>query len=236
MVEHFTQYKHILMKYNNINEQDLSNVPIQVSFDASATTGRFYTRKVQRDDFENRVIYGLTTSCPSQKTLITVNERDDGKHISKSQGCITIHGMEHTLDLVEKRKIIRAKSYMSIVVLALLPKARPYCLGMYAVGKGTDTASLEEAHRLVLQAGSKSGLRIVTLPGDGDTTLRSSQWTKYDCKRYQWLTQLYIPLDLFYDSNGTNPVYSQSKTFSTSLLETWVLQYNFNICSTRLQI
>ena len=44
------------------------------------------------------------------------------------------------------------------------------------------------------------------MPGDGDVTLRSLQWGFYTCQRYNWFTELIVPLDLFYDSNGEYPI------------------------------
>ena len=96
---------------------------------------------------------------------------------------------------------------MSIVLLALIPDSRPYCVGMYSVTKGTDSFALSTAHREVVNAVKEAGLHVVTLPGDGDVTLRSLQWGFYTCQRYNWFTELIVPLDLFYDSNGEYPIF-----------------------------
>ena len=121
--------------------------------------------------------------------------------------------MENTLDLVEEGAISRAKSYMSIVLLALIPDSRPYCVGMYSVTKGTDSFALSTAHREVVNADKEAGLHVVTLPGDGDVTLRSLQWGFYTCQRYNWFTELIVPLDLFYDSNGDYPIFGLQDPF-----------------------
>ena len=65
--------------------------------------------------------------------------------------------MENTLDLVEEGAISRAKSYMSIVLLAPIPDSRPYCVGMYSVTKGTDSFALNTAHREVVNAVNEAG-------------------------------------------------------------------------------
>ena len=44
---------------------------------------------------------------------------------------------------------------------------------MYAVAKGTDSVSLDIAHRQVVHAAKEAGLQVITLPGDGDHTLPS---------------------------------------------------------------
>ena len=54
---------------------------------------------------------------------------------------------------------------------------------MYAVTKGTDSVSLDTAHRQVVHAAKEAGLQVITLPGDGDHTLPSLQWGFYYCKR-----------------------------------------------------
>ena len=69
LAAHIRQYKEILKKYNNV--LDFSKVPLQVSFDATAVTGRFQSRKLQSrcSDYVDRIIYGVTTpSGPLQKT------------------------------------------------------------------------------------------------------------------------------------------------------------------------
>ena len=145
---HIRQYKEILKKYNNVS--DFSKVPLQVSFDATAVTGRFQSRKLQSrcSDNVDRIIYGVTTpSGPLQKTLINVETCEGRNHVAQDKSCICINGMENTLDLVEEGAISRAKSYMSIVLLALIPDSRPYCVGMYSVTKGTYSFALSTAHR-----------------------------------------------------------------------------------------
>ena len=121
--------------------------------------------------------------------------------------------MENTLDLVEEGAISRAKSYMSIVLLAPIPDSRPYCVGMYSVTKGTDSFALSTAHREVVNAVKEAGLHVVTLPGGGDVTLRSLQWGFYTCQRYNWFTKLIVPLDLFYDFNGEYPIFGLQDPF-----------------------
>lgn len=50
--------------------------------------------------------------------------------------------MEDALSLLENKVISRAKSYMVIVLVPLVEKPKPYCLGMYPVAKGSDSATL----------------------------------------------------------------------------------------------
>ena len=71
----------------------------------------------------------------------------------------------------KKSKILHVNSL--IALLALIPDSRPYCVGMYSVTKGTDSFALSTAHREVVNAVKEAGLHVVTLPGDGDVTLRS---------------------------------------------------------------
>ena len=206
-LQHMDQFKSYLEKHNNIS--DFSRVPIQASFDGTAVTGRYQTRN-NDDNVDDRIIYGVATSIPTQKTFVSVNDPDaerTGKRISKSREAIKIHSMEHTLELLDAGELARAKLYISIVLLPLIRNARPYALGMYAVTKGSDASSLLAAQREVVDACRQSGLKVIVLPGDGDATLRSLQWSNYFCKRYDWLTQLLIPLDLFYDSYGENPIF-----------------------------
>ena len=82
---------------------------------------------------------------------------------------------------------------------------------MYSVTKGTDSFALSTAHREVVNAVKEAGLHEVTLPGDGDVTLRSLQWGFYTCQRYNWFTELIVPIDLFMIPMG-NIQYLVSKT------------------------
>ena len=57
-----------------------------------------------------------------------------------------------------------------------------------------------------MQLAQEVGIRIVTFPGDGDTTLRHLQWNLYLSKRqFIWLTGLRVPLQCLYSTNGKHP-------------------------------
>ena len=59
LAAHIRQYKEILKKYNNVS--DFSKVPLQVSFDATAVTGRFQSRKLRSrcSDNVDRIFFFL---------------------------------------------------------------------------------------------------------------------------------------------------------------------------------
>ena len=194
----------IFVKKLNYMQEDIGKIPIQASLDATATTGRFRTRKGSTDDGD-RILYGVSTSRPTKKTFLSMEEREDGKRVTKRRDVLRIHGMEHVLDLVDNGLLKRSSLYMTIVLLPLVPYARPYCVGMYSVAKGSNTSeALSTAHNLVLSAAKKTGLRIITFPGDGDSALRNLQWSMYGCDRGWGLfsASLLVPMQLRFDSNG----------------------------------
>ena len=79
----------------------------------------YQTRKPEsKSDESSRIIYGVATPAgPLQKTLIDVEECNDGGRLTCDPSCIRIDGMEHILDLIEEGGIARAKYYMAIVLL-----------------------------------------------------------------------------------------------------------------------
>ena len=205
MKNHFELFiTDVLVKQLGISRSDLSNIPIQASFDATATIGRLHTRKDKGLGDETRIIYGVSSPQPTKKTLIDIQERDDGIRLTENRDTVRIHGMEHVLDLVEEGLLSRSSLYMTVVLLPLMPDARPYCVALYAVCKGTDANTLLLAQNTVLHVAKMTGLNIITLPGDGDSTLRSLQYSRYNCDRGWSLFKatLTVPFTLMLDSDG----------------------------------
>ena len=204
LVQHMLRFiEEVLIKKLNIKREDIGKIPIQASMDATATTGRFRTRKGEEDG--DRIIYGVSTSRPTKKTFLSMAEREDGKRVTNNINEIRIHGMEYVLDLVDAGSVKRSSLYMTIVLLPLMPDSRPYCVGMYSVAKGSNTSvKLSTAHNVILSAAKKAGLAIVSLPGDGDAALRNLQWSMYRSDRGWDLfgSSLLLPLQLKFDSNG----------------------------------
>lgn len=200
--QHFEIFVHkVLVRHHNISIDNVASVPLQASFDATATTGRLYTRKSGIEG--TRILYGLTASHPNQKTFLLNDIEDEDVKVSETREELLVYGMENVRSLEDSGKIGRASSYMSVVILPLISNARPYCIGMFAINKGSDTDTLSIAHNMVIAAAARAGMRIVTLPGDGDTVLRSLQWSLYQSHRgWRWLTELLLPCYLLYDSNG----------------------------------
>ena len=124
--------------------------------------------------------------------------------LTEDRDTLRIHGMEHVMYIVEEGLISRSSLYMTVVLLPLIPDARPYCVALYAVGKGSDTNTLLLAQNTVIHVAKMTGLNIITLPGDGDSNLRSLQWARYSCDRGWSLLRasLTVPFTLFLDSDG----------------------------------
>ena len=100
-------------------------------------------------------------------------------------------------ELLDSMQLVRGTYYAAIVLGPLIETAKPYCLGSYCVAKGFDASCLDSVHRLVKQVGKKYDLRIIALPGDGDSTLRSLQWGYFtDFRGFEWLSSLSVPIDL----------------------------------------
>jgi hypothetical protein len=123
-----------------------------------------------------------------------------------NQNILLINGLEVCGKLLDEGELERATSYMSIILLPLVVNAKPYCIGIYSVGKGHDANQLQDVHNMIQIGGRRTGVRVISNPGDGDSVLRSTQWTIFTCKRnISWLTEMYIPLDVFFSSNGSTP-------------------------------
>ena len=178
--------------------EDFSKIPVQASMDATATTGRLHTRRSEGS--EDRVVYGLSTPAgPYQKTSLIFNH-EEPSCVKVNPSGIIFNGMDTVLESFEDKAIARATSYNCIILLPLIPNARPYCIGMFSVCKGRDTDDLIHAHHRVCRIAKDCGIKIVTLPGDGDVTLRTLQWRDYSCDRgFNWLKNLSIPLQQQWD-------------------------------------
>jgi hypothetical protein len=221
---HFETFKEILRKYHKIS--DFSTIPVQASIDATATTGRLQSRDGIGPSDDGRVLYGLNTSSPLQKTFLNHTAAEDEPDLVVNQTLIRLNGMENALQLLQDNKISRAKSYSCIILLALIPNSRPYCCGMYSVGKGSDANALSMAHQIIIEVGKECGLKLVTQPGDGDTTLRNLQWGTYTADRgYHWLKSLFIPFDLFYNSNGQDFQFPLQDVFHNIKKGTFLLRH-----------
>lgn len=195
---HFIQFRRILAKSLGIPLEDTINVPVIASMDATSVTGRMNTTADKLGG--NRLLYGLQTDGPFQSSRISLNS-DSLKEMEKSPSEILVHGYDHASCLIDRKVLTRATQYMAVILLPLVEKPKPYCLGMYAVGKGMDHLTLRAVHKKLKELGHACGIRIISFPGDGDSVLRAVQLYYYPFKRsYAWLTQLVIPVQFFFDS------------------------------------
>ena len=76
---------------------------------------------------------------------------------------------------------------------------------MYCIAEGTTAETLEAVHGHMLDLARG----VVTLPGDGDTTLRALQWRHpYQfTRKFAWLNSLVVPVECLYSSNAEQPVF-----------------------------
>ena len=205
--DHFRAFKNILLE--EFTSTSIENIPVQASFDATPVTGRLNTRNC---DKEFRLLYGI--NCPEEDPFMgtyIVLELDEAKGILlKSGDKVTINGLQSVTDLFRKNKITRATSYMVIILTALVDKPKPYCVGLYPVGKGHSGECLLRIQRFFLAVAKNVGIRVVNISGDGDPTLRSIQWGKlFIHKRGLKLNNdLTILIDLWYNSSSTFPIFT----------------------------
>lgn len=198
---HFALFKEIVEKDLDLS---ISDIPVQASLDATAVTGRMQSRKSDVNDDE-RLLYGVKTHLPFQKTRITLNGSEGFK---RTKSNISIDCLQSCPDLLENNLISRGTYYTTIILLPLVEKPKPYCTGMYCISKGSDAEILRSVHSKLQKVGMEFGIRIVVNPGDGDSTLRSLQWSLFSCKRtFAWLTELSIPLECLYSTNGSRPTF-----------------------------
>ena len=90
----------------------------------------YQTRKPEsKSDESSRIIYGVATPAgPLQKTLIDVEECNNGGRLTCDPSCIRIHGMEHTLDLIIRgwnceSKVLYGDSLISIHVTCYMARS-----------------------------------------------------------------------------------------------------------------
>ena len=169
----------------------------------------------QSDDENGYVLYGPSTYHPFQQVRIHLS-KDKHLEFKKTKSCIIIDSLQSCSDFLESQLISRGTSYIAIILLPLLEKPKPYCVGIYCISKGSDAETLDlvypricyDPYPNINSRFQKStidvGVRIVTNPGDG-----SLQLTKFASKQgFQWLTQLTVPLQYMYSTDGQNPTFS----------------------------
>ena len=204
--EHLNEFKRIIVEQLEIS--DISKVPVQASLDATAVTGSMATRS--SGDENGRLLYGLSTYRPFQQVRIHLSSSNTDQQIEfkETEECIIIDSLQSCNDLLESECISRGTSYVAILLLPLVEKPKPYCVGIYCISKGSDAETLHLVHRQLRECGNEVGVRIITNPGDGDSTLRSLQLTKFKSKRdHNWLTELTIPLQYLYSTDDKNPTF-----------------------------
>ena len=87
----------------------------------------YQTRKPEsKSDESSRIIYWMATPAgPLQKTLIVVEECNNGGRLTCDPSCIRIHGMEHTLDLIIRgwnceSKVLYGNSLIILYIIAYM--------------------------------------------------------------------------------------------------------------------
>ena len=191
MLNHLDVFKSILVgSYINDPDSpvlDCSQIPIQVSIDATAVDGKLSTRKSDNGDPDFRLLYGLNGGC-TQQPLIVLEEAVGKDLLKKSkprdkEQFFIVNGMPAVEGLLKDKKIERASSYIAVMAIPLLKNPKPYCLALIPVGLGFDTDSVTHIHNIVCQVFSEKRLQVVSVTGDGDKPLRCHQWLPlYDDK------------------------------------------------------
>ena len=203
--DHLAHFKETMERVLGV---EMNEVPVQASLDATAVTGRVYSRAALKEG-DDRLLYGIATPGGAfQKTGLSLSSDPNAGNCTINGHGITLHNLDCAPDLFEEGVISKATSYVAIVLVPLHPKARPYCCGIFSVTKGTDSNTILKVHRQLMISSRNVGIKLVTLPGDGDTILRSIQWGYYDCKRSSaWLSTQRVPVELFFSDNGENPLF-----------------------------
>ena len=112
---------------------DVSEIPIQISIDATAVNGKLSTRKLEELDDRFRMLYGACSRTHEQP-LIKLEEDTEYKRKTTSRPShkdewFIINGFSVAMALLEEEKLHRAGSYLGVIVLPLVEKPKPYCLG-----------------------------------------------------------------------------------------------------------
>ena len=107
---------------------DCSQVPIQVSIDATAVDGKLSTIKMPGEDHTFRLLYGLNGGV-TQQPLIVREEVDDKEPLKKSkkhdkEQFLIIDSMPAVEGLLSEKKIERATSYIAVMAIPLLDKPK----------------------------------------------------------------------------------------------------------------
>lgn len=149
--------------------QDLREIPVQVSIDATPTTGKMSTRKMDGCQKGIRMLYGVRTGT-HQRPVISLEKLPDKPVfcVSKSRDVkqfLFINGLESVPQLLKEKKIHRVFSHITVVALPLVHNAKPYCLAIVSQGKGFTSEALKSVHISVCGSFQKGGLKLVTIPG-----------------------------------------------------------------------
>ena len=66
--EHWKEFRETTLA--NLDIKDMSSIPVQVSLDATAVTGRVNSRGSQDSSETRRILYGLSTDMPTTQTWV----------------------------------------------------------------------------------------------------------------------------------------------------------------------
>ena len=150
---------------------DSSSIPIQVSIDATALTGRLSTRKLPGLKDGHCIIYGVLNGTHEKPEIRLEENTELAELISKSpkrskKEYFIVNGLSAVPKLIEEGSLSRSKSYISVIALPLVNNPKPYCLSLVAQGEGFDSHSMLRIHISVCDAFTNAGLRVITLPGN----------------------------------------------------------------------
>ena len=181
----------------------MSSIPVQVSLDATAVTGRVNSRGSQDSSETRRILYGLSTDMPTTQTWVRYFPQPGEPSFKKDTNSVTVNSIQAFPELVANGTITRCTSYMTIMAVPLIREPKPYCLGVYSVPANHSFVAISAAHKLIHTEATAAGVKVITFPGDGDSSLRSLQWGgNNECSRgFDWLTELGIPLECRFSKN-----------------------------------
>ena len=203
MEKHLLKFMKILKSSTKLK---LKEIPIIAALDATAVTGRLFTRAAEEEDGELRYLYGLAQpGGPFQETWLRPEHMEEKPKLKINDGIIILNGIGFAEEFFKDGSLKRAGSYMIIVVVPLIEKPRPYAIGMFAAGKGFNADKLSSVHNQVYSSMEKFGLKLITCPGDGDPVLRSVQWDHFNSNmKFNWLSEVTVPVEAVFDDRKGN--------------------------------
>ena len=167
-------------------DKDAATAAWILSTDGTAVTTRLGTISLNEQEF----LVGHDHSV-YEKTPIKL-EADGADVLVLADG--TINGLENAKRMLKLNMLSPATQINLVVLTPLVENSFNYALMTHPIGSLFKASDLEKLYADITSLASRVGIDIISLAGDGDKRLSSSQWTQSNFPhKYNWLTEEEFP-------------------------------------------